>query len=59
MPDGLSSEEKESINYSLNVSLGQIMWQIAQRLLEVINAFNFPQFQMLSNVTKSAIQAHN
>lgn len=27
--DGLSVEEKESINFSLNVSLGQIIKQIA------------------------------
>lgn len=51
MPDDLSCEEKESINYSLNVSLGQIMRQIAQRLLKVVNAFNFSQFQMLFPAT--------
>lgn len=51
MPDGLSSEEKKSINYSLNVSRGQIMRQMAQRLLKVINAFNFPPFQMLFFLT--------
>lgn len=64
MPDGLSCEGTESINYSLSVSLGQIMMQIAQRLLKVINAFNFLQFQMFFFLTarllkSTSMYAHN